>query len=115
MIPSNYDQFELAQTTPHDEPCSQVGSHDYMRNARIEARALINQIIRENGAPPPGVNFKITNHPHDFGTYLDVSLQFPMDDEVCEEYVYGVEGNTPSNWDDEAKKELSENGYLLES
>jgi hypothetical protein len=121
MISSNYcpfgldfDQFELAQTTPHDEPCAQVGSPDYIKNARIEARAFINQIIRENGNPPDGVSFKITSNPHDFGTYLDVSLRF-LGNEVCEEYVYKVEGNTPSNWDAEAKKELAENGYLLES
>lgn len=109
------DRFELAQTAPHEEPCAQVGSPNYMKNARIEARAFINQIIRENGAPPDGVSFKITNNPHDFGTYLDVALVFSDDDEEGANYVYSVESKTPDNWDEEAKKELAENGYLLES
>lgn len=107
------DQFELAQTTPCQEKCIQVGADDYLRLARIEARAFINQIIRENGNPPEGVNFKITSNPHDFGTYLDVAIQFDEEDDVQVDYVFMIERNPPFLWDAQAKKELAEKGYTL--
>lgn len=108
------DQFELAQTTPHEEPCAQVGSPNYSSNSRIEARTFINQLIRENGNPPDGVRFKITSHPHDFGSYLDVSIIFNDEDEACSNYAYDIESNTPDHWDSEAKQELKEAGYMLD-
>lgn len=107
------DQFELSQTTPHEEPCAQVGSHNYSSDSRIEARAFINQLIRENGTPPDGVRFKITSNPHDFGSYLDVAIQFDDSNEECAKYAYNIEANTPYVWDAEAKKELAEAGYTL--
>lgn len=109
------DQFELAQTTPHDEPCIQIGSEDYTRLARIEARAFINQLIRINGHPPGDAAFRITNNPHDFGTYLDVAIAFDDDNEEECDYAYLIERTTPNRWDEEAKKELAENGYKIEN
>lgn len=108
------DQFELAQTTPHDEPCSQVGSDNYLQKARLEARAFINQLIRENGEPPAGAQFKITRNPHDFGTYLDVALTFDPEDESQCNYVFGIERKVPRHWDAEALTELQDGNYEFE-
>ena len=112
MFPS-CDQLELAQTTPHEEPCAQVGAYNYSRDARLEAQAFINQLIRENGNPPEGVRFKITSNPHDFGSYLDVVIIFDDQDELCSDYAYKIEANTPHRWDRKARKELKEAGYSL--
>jgi hypothetical protein len=109
-----YYQLELACTTPHDEPCAQVGSFNYSSSSRAEARALINQLIRENGNPPEGVGFKIKSNPHDFGSYLDVVIRFDEDNEEQSDYAYQIEGAIPDKWDSEAKRELAEAGYNLE-
>ena len=108
-----YNQLELACTTPHDERCAQVGDPNYSSNSRAEARALINQLIRENGEPPSGVSFKITSNPHDFGSYLDVVIRFDEDNEEQSDYAYMIEGAIPDKWDNEAKTELKEAGYNL--
>jgi len=107
------DQFELSQTTPHNEPCAQVGDPNYTMYARMETRAFINQLIRENGTPPEGVEFRITKNPHDFGTYLDVAIRFDENEDEQADYAYKVEGNTPEKWDVLAIKELKELGYPL--
>ena len=62
------DSLEL-DCTPIDEPCAQVGSEDYAKNARLECKAFAAQLMRTFGEPPPGCSFKITSNPHDFGTY----------------------------------------------
>ncbi len=107
------ETLELATTVPIDEPCAQVGSDNYSDNSRKEARAFINQLIRQHGQPPAGVSITTKNNPHDFGSYLDVVIKFDEDDETAADYAYGVENNLPYNWDDEALKELTEAGYEL--
>jgi hypothetical protein len=109
-----FDKLELAQTTPSEEPCAQVGSPNYMRNARIEAKVLRDQIIRENGTPPEGTFLETNSNPHDFGTYLDVAIVFDENNEEARNYAFAVESNVPQLWDEESKKQLDEMGYKLE-
>ncbi len=105
------DQFELATTVPHEEPCFQVGEQDYQKFGRIEARALISQLLRMFGEPPVGCGFKILSCPHDFGTYYDVALVYDDESDEAQEWMLKVEGGLPEKWDNEAIQELKENGY----
>ena len=99
------DSLSLSPT-PAGEECAQLGDPDYSSRARKECRAFINQLIREFGEPPSGVGFRISQNPHDFGTYLDVEVRFRDDDEAVE-YAYNLEANLPEYWDEEAHKELN--------
>lgn len=57
------DFIYLLTITPHDECCAQFGDIDYMNNARVEARAYINQLLRVYGENPPGTRFEIAQCP----------------------------------------------------
>lgn len=106
------DVFELGTTVPHDEPCSQVGDPDFYNLSRMEATALINQLRRIHGDEPARTKLKIIQCPHDFGTYVDVAIEYDDDHEESEAYMLKIEGGTPFNWDEEAKKELESKNYF---
>lgn len=107
------DQFELATTVPHDEPCVQIGSENYSKWSRLEANTLIDQITRQLGEPPRSTRLKVISCPHDFGTYHDVAVVYDDDVEESEEYMLRVESELPCNWDEESRKKLNEAGYSV--
>ena len=65
-------------SVPFGEPCAQVGSPGYEGRARLECVALMRQIARIH-PPPPGGLLLTEGHPHDFGTYYEVSVQASPD------------------------------------
>jgi hypothetical protein len=113
MGPKTMRDFIDFETTPCDEPCTQVGGDDYSRLARLEIKAFHDQIIREFGHAPENSGFKTKSNPHDFGSYLSLQFNFEDEDEVASEYGYGIESNFPSMWDNEARAYLESNGYEL--
>ncbi len=107
------DYIELCTTTPFDEKCAQLGEDNYMQNARIEAHAYINQLIRVHGENPEGTNFRITQNPHDFGMYLDIRFDFDEEIEMHLYYMHNIESGLPL-WDMKAKLELNKAGYKID-
>ena len=107
------DRIELGFTTPHGEPCAQVGTANYEKDSMIEAIAMINQITRRVGRPIGTCRFGVIGCSHDFGTYHDIAIRF--EDERPEEvdYVEKVQSLDLENWDDIAIQELKEKGYTL--
>lgn len=105
------DQFELGTTVPHDEPCSQMGDANFASYSKMEARALMNQILRTFGQPPERTSLRMIACPHDFGTYYDVAVVYDDDSAESQEWMLKVEGELPCNWDSEAIKELKAQGY----
>lgn len=105
------DRFELATTVPHDEPCSQVGTDGYYKNARLEAQALKNMLLRTLPPAPEGTGIRIIECPHDFGVYLDLAVSYDDDEEESVEWMLKAESGVPANWDEEAIAWLKENGY----
>lgn len=103
------DFVDLGGTTPPDESCAQVGSreYDYYDRARKEARAYINQLHRMFGNESDGARLSVKSHPHDFGTYLTVVCFFNPDDKAASDYAQKCESDCPTEWDEEARKELS--------
>lgn len=93
--------------TPIGEECAQLGDIDYSQRARKECRAFINQLTREFGEAPAGARLKVTTNPHDFGSYLDVVVEFDPENEAASEWAYSVEGSLPEFWDEEAIAELA--------
>jgi hypothetical protein len=107
------DRIELGFTTPHGEPCAQVGTENYEEDSVKEAIAMINQITRLVGRPIGTCRFGVIVCPHDFGAYHDIAIRF--EDERPEEvdYVERVQNLDVENWDDLAIQELKEKGYTL--
>ncbi len=106
----DYLEFE---TTPFNEPCSQIGDEEYTRDSILECRVLQRQIIRTVGEPPEGSHFYRRSCPHDFGTYHELALSFDDNDESHTEYMQSVERNFPANWDEQSLRELKEGDYSL--
>lgn len=93
-------------SSPCDEDCAQVGTDNYAEKAKKECTAFIHQIERELKDFPNGCYLSIKGFPHDFGTYYEVIVRYDENDEEATSFAYKLEGNSPANWDDEAKKEL---------
>lgn len=107
------DLIDLGVTTPTDEDCAQVGSrdYDYHARARIEARALIDQLRRALGPEPAGARFAIRSHEHDFGTYLTVVCRYDPSELASRDYAFGAEAALPETWDASARQFLAAAGY----
>ena len=100
------DHLDLG-SAPSDEDCAQIGVDDnYEARARRECRALINQLKRMCGDPPPGTRFRIMANPHDFGTYYSVVIDFDPNDADAVAYAYRCDEESPSEWDMAARLEL---------
>ena len=96
-------------SAPGDEPCAQLGGDDYYPRARQECRAYIGLLRRTIGPEPEGAELRIRSNPHDFGTYLSVVCAYDANDEMAVTYAFRSEAEAPSEWDEEARRELAAN------
>jgi len=101
-------EFIFIGPSPLEEHCAQVGCDNYREQARLECALFIKQLRRQLGDEPPGATLKTRWFPHDFGSYVEVIVEYDETDTEAEDYAYKVEGNTPGTWDDEALKVLKE-------
>jgi hypothetical protein len=95
-------------SSPTEESCAQVGTQDYHACARRECRAYINQLRRVVGQEPAGTELRIRSHSHDFGSYLSVACYYDPAVAGAIDYALRCEGQGPTEWDEEAKRELTE-------
>jgi hypothetical protein len=89
---------------PPDEDCVQVTKGNYSAVQRQETEAYKRALIKFLGEPPEGVRFKITNNPHDFGSYYDLVVIFDDDDEAQTKYAFACESDGPATWEDAGMK-----------
>ena len=94
-------------TTPYAETCVQVGHENSQEISRIECKALIAQICRQN-AKYEDLNFRIKLCPHDFGSYTQIEVKYRSESKA-EELVFELESDFPEFWDNEAKEYLRAN------
>lgn len=88
-------------STPHDEPCTQLGDPDYNQKARAECQRFLEQIGRHYPEPANGY-LVIKSFSHDFGKYFEVVARFDEDDEEAATWAYSIEADEKgvlSNWD----------------
>ncbi|MFA6159170.1 MAG: hypothetical protein WC763_06130 [Candidatus Paceibacterota bacterium] len=90
----------LLSTAPYEETCAQVGDDDYVNVAKAEASRFRDLLITKLGPPPPGFAFKNRWREHDFGSYLEVEVQWEPDDPVGRSYALACIDHGPSTWDD---------------
>jgi len=90
--------------TPADEPCQQVGTPDYDPiKARQECNRFIAAIRQTLGPEPEGAHLSIKSNSHDFGTYLEVVINYDTDDEEATKYAYRCESDAPTTWPEEPR------------
>jgi hypothetical protein len=96
-------------STPSDEDCAQVGSPDYQNRANKELDAYKAQLERmfPGWETHKNLKFKKMWFPHDFGSYGEIVITFDPDNELEAATAIEIEWNTPTNWDEEAIKELN--------
>ena len=100
------DHYDTVTSTPHEEPCAQLGRAGYEARARLECRALIGQLRRELGEPPDGSYFRLAGNPHDFGTYYTVRYHYDPADAAHRAYMHRLDDGLPARWDGPARDEL---------
>lgn len=107
------DSIDLG-ATPANEKCAQVGSADYYERAKLECQVYRRQLLRlykaehSDAELPDGCSLRITNHPHDFGTYHEVSVRYNDSSLVALAAAFWFDANLPGHWDEDAQKELQE-------
>ena len=107
------DYLDLSPT-PVGEPCAMVEpTGEYMPRMRAECRAFAHQLERTfPQAIEAGCSFRVKSNAHDFGSYLEVQVCFNDNDEHMTHWAYMIENDLPEAWDDQARAELAEAGYL---
>ena len=94
---------------PAGEPCAQVGTDNYlarsMRECEVFRRMLERVFPIPEGLP---VQYVVRSHPHDFGTYREVSVRYSGDDAAACDFAFQVESSVPDCWDPVAQQELAE-------
>ena len=96
------DYIELGPT-PSGEDCEQLGPNYDSRRAVIECSTYANQLKRMF----PDCRFTVKRFPHDFGTYMEVVVNYDTDSEEETELAYDVDSGYPESWDDTAREQLA--------
>jgi len=104
--------------TPADEKCAQVGAPDYYETARLECQVYRRQLLRmykaehnpngEDWGLPEHCTLRMSNNPHDAGTYHEVEVRYNDDFYGAVEAAFWFDANLPGHWDEEARAELAE-------
>jgi len=97
-------------SAPSEEEPAQLGSPGFEELARQECRAYIGQLRRYIEAKglrvPEGFQLRVQPQPHDFGDYYEVIALFDGGCKESWELAILLEGESPENWDQIARKEL---------
>jgi len=95
------DYIELGPT-PAGEDCEQLGPNYSSVRAGIECALYVNQLQRLF----PDCDFSIKRFPHDFGTYMEVVVNFEDENEEETRLAYDVDAGIPESWDEIALEQL---------
>ncbi len=92
---------------PTDESAAQVGRSDYDEQSLRQCQAFKRMLERLHPVPADcSAALVIKSFPHDFGSYREVCVRYDDSDPVATDYAYGLENNTPAQWDATASYEL---------
>jgi hypothetical protein len=94
---------------PAGEHCAQAGTDNYlarsMRECEVYRRMLERVFPIPDGLP---VKYVVRSHPHDFGSYREVSVRYSGGDRAACDFAFRVEASIPEFWDPIAQQELAE-------
>jgi len=106
-----FDEIFLGPT-PNAEKCAQVGTSNYTVLTNMEIQAYAGQICRQFPDMPSSLILLKKGNEHDFGTYYELVVRFPIDDEKAVSYAYDMECKLPDRWDEVAISELKKKNYF---
>jgi hypothetical protein len=94
---------------PAGEPCAQVGTDNYLARSMRECE-VFRRMLERVFSVPEGLPMKyvVRSHPHDFGTYREVSVRDSSDDPAACDFAFQVESSIPDGWDPVAQQELAD-------
>lgn len=101
-------------SAPTDEECAQVGCDNYYELMKKQTLAYIKQLRRlltTQEYDITDLNLRVKSFSHDFGTYHEVVAEYPISDgspSPTEDAAFWLEANLPTNWDEDARRELGE-------
>jgi hypothetical protein len=98
---------------PAEEDAVQVGSPDYARDARAQCRRYIEALRKICGPEPEGARLTIKSQPHDFGSYLEVAVEFDGSNEAAAAYAAKCDESAPTTW--EAAEMVAESPIKFQS
>jgi hypothetical protein len=85
---------------PAGEPCAQVGTDNYLARSMRECEVFRRMLERVFPIPEGlSVKYVVRSHPHDFGTYREVSVRYSSGDPVACDFAFQVESSVPDGWD----------------
>lgn len=90
-------------STPHREPCAQVGSPDYHEATKRECTRFIALLREIFGPEPPGAIIQVKSFNHDLGTYHEVVCWYDETIPDSVKYAFACESGIPETWEDNAK------------
>ena len=95
-------------SSPYNEPTIQIKSGvNYLPWSIKEIMIFREQLKRQF---PRLAEFNcylhIRQHPHDFGTYAQLEINYNSDNEKSRKMAYTVDGEVPAKWDDIAQAEI---------
>lgn len=94
---------------PAGEPCAQVGTDNYLARSMRECEVFRRMLERVFPIPEGlSVKYVVRSHPHDFGTYREVSVRYSGDDAAACDFAFQVESSVPDGWDPVAQQELAD-------
>lgn len=91
--------------SPTMEPCAQIGAANYDTQSRLECAALCEQLKRQFGDPPKGVEIG-TKVPavENKKSSREVVVYFEKGNKQAEDYAAYIGNNVPIKWDEAALK-----------
>jgi hypothetical protein len=121
--------YEIIDTVPVGEECSQLGHPEFLSLSAIEGEAWKNQIERyiadnkfalldaSGQNELPELEYFLFVEDHDFGKYyaFGIGIKATEDNERYDEYSTFINyliSELPDNWDEEARKELFNQDYF---
>lgn len=92
-------------SSPVEEPCAQVGQYGYYPLAKAECDRYQALIVKKFGPPPEGAVLHVKEYHHDYGSYLELVLDFDPDSVDQRDYAAALDNEGPLRWDDDAPVE----------
>jgi len=84
---------------PVREVSAQVGETGYAERADLECRRYVALLQHAIGPEPEGAHLRIRRSIPDFGSYLEVIVEYDNDNSVARAYAIRCDREAPTRWE----------------
>lgn len=108
----SYQILDCIGSTPSEEVCAQVGQDGYAELVRLEIRLykdlLIEELVKQFPDVGLQIRFRVSFHPHDFGTYHELDVVYYPENPVSVDQAHWCESAPIMFWPDEQRAKINE-------